>query len=294
MNITFFLDVLIGGLIMGGLYALIAVGLSLQYGVARVLNVSHGEFIMLGAFSTYSLYTFLGMNPLLSLVISGPVVFFLGFLIHSLLFQRMRRSSPSMVVFEGKSLLASFGLLFIIQNLALLSWGPDIKGYTYLTQTVNLFEALFAANRLVALLFAIVIALFFYLFLVHTRLGKAIRAAAQDSTTAKLMGININRVLGLCFGLGALMAGLAGSLTSMMFEITPLMGLPYTVIAMIAVVLGGLGNLLGSLIGGLILGLIGNIVMYIHPGLSMIAYYLIFIFLLLLKPTGIMGKQGNG
>ncbi len=290
MELTLLLDILIGGLIMGGLYALIALGLSLQYGVARVLNVSHGEFIMLGAFATYSLYTLFGMSPLLSLVITGPFVLIIGFLIHRILFQRLRKISPSMAAFEGNSLLAAFGLLFIIQNAALLVYGPDIKGYTYLDHTLNLFEALFAVNRLIALLFAAVIGAAFYLFLVRTRLGKAIRAAAQDMNTAQLMGVNIHTVLGLCFGLGALMAGLAGSLLSMMFEITPMMGLPYTLIAIIAVVLGGLGNILGSLVGGLILGLVGNVVMYIHPGLSLIAYYIIFLLLLLLKPTGILGK----
>jgi len=284
------LDITIGGLLTGGIYALTAVGLNLQYGVARVLNIAHGEFIMLGAFATYSLYTLFGINPLVSLAIGGPIVFIMGFLIHNTLFQYLRSSSESMGAFEGRSLLASFGLLFIIQNVALLSWGPEIKGYTYLAEPVNILGTIFAANRLVALLFAVAIGLAFYLFLVRTRLGKAIRAAAQDPETAQLMGINIHRVLGLCFGLGALMAGLAGSLISMMFEITPHMGLPYTVIALIVVVLGGLGSIPGSFIGGLILGLIGSIVTYIDPGLSLVAYYMIFILLLLVKPTGILGK----
>ena len=275
---------------MGGLYALIAVGLSLQYGVARVLNVSHGEFIMLGAFATYSLYTLCGINPFLSLAISGPVVFAIALLMHRTMFQRLRKTSPSIEVFEGSSLLASFGLLFIIQNIAMLIWGPDIKGYSYLTDTINIGGAIYALNRLLSLVLAIAIGLAFYFFIVRTRLGKAIRAAAQDANTAQLVGVNIHWVLGLCFGLGALMAGLAGSLISMMYEITPLIGFPYTIIAIIAVVLGGLGNILGSLIGGLILGLVGSIVMYIHPGLSIIAFYIIFLLLILVKPTGILGK----
>jgi branched-chain amino acid transport system permease protein len=288
--ISTFLDITIGGLLTGGIYALIAVGLNLQYGVARVLNIAHGEFIMLGAFATYLLYTLFGINPLLSLAIVGPIVFIIGFLIHNTLFQYLRSSSESIGAFEGRSLLASFGLLFIIQNIALLSWGPEIKGYVYLAEPVNIFGTIFEANRLVALLFAVAIGSAFYLFLVRTRIGKAIRAAAQDPETAQLMGVNIHRMLGLCFGLGALMAGLAGSLISMMFEITPHMGLPYTVIALIVVVLGGLGSIPGSFIGGLILGLIGSIVTYIDPGLSMVAYYMIFILLLLVKPTGILGK----
>jgi branched-chain amino acid transport system permease protein len=288
--ISTILDITIGGLLTGGIYALTAVGLNLQYGVARVLNIAHGEFIMLGAFATYWLYTLFGINPLVSLAIGGPIVFIIGFLIHNTLFQYLRSSSESIGAFEGRSLLASFGLLFIIQNIALLSWGPEIKGYVYLAEPVNIFGTIFEANRLVALLFAVAIGSAFYLFLVRTRIGKAIRAAAQDPETAQLMGVNIHRMLGLCFGLGALMAGLAGSLISMMFEITPHMGLPYTVIALIVVVLGGLGSIPGSFIGGLILGLIGSIVTYIDPGLSMVAYYMIFILLLLVKPTGILGK----
>jgi branched-chain amino acid transport system permease protein len=290
MQLTLLLDVIIGGLILGGLYALIAVGLGLQYGVARVLNVSHGEFIMLGAFATYSLYTFFGINPLLSLVISGPLIFGIGFFVHRTLFQYLRGLSETVAAFEGNSILASFGLLFIIQNVALLSWGPNMKGYSYLTATIDLGGVIYAQNRLLALFFAFLFGIAFFLFLSRTRMGKAIRAAAQDIETAQIMGVNIHHVLGLCFGLGAFVSALAGCLLSMMFEITPLIGLPYTIIAIIAVVLGGLGNILGSLIGGLILGLVGNIVMYIHPGLSLIAYYVIFLLLLLLRPKGLLGK----
>lgn len=276
---------------MGGIYALIAMGLSLQYGVARVLNIAHGEFIMLGAFATYSLYTVFGISPLISLIICGPTLFIIGFLIHRTLFQYLRKTSESIDIFEGNSLLASFGLLFIIQNVALLIWSADIRKYSYLASPVNILGAIFAANRLVALLFAVVLSLAFYIFLTRTRLGKAIRAAAQEPATAQMMGVNINRVLAICFGLGALMAGFAGPLISMMYEVQPVMGLQYTIIAIIVVVLGGLGSITGSLIGGFILGLIGSIVTYFDPGLSLVAYYFIFILLLLVKPTGIMGKK---
>jgi len=284
------LDIVIGGLIMGGIYALIAMGLSLQYGVARVLNIAYGEFIMLGAFATYSLYTVFGISPLVSLIICGPALFIIGFLIHRTLFQYLRDKSESIDIFEGNSLLASFGLLFIIQNVALLIWRADIRKYSYLASPVDLFGAIFAANRLVALLFAVVLSLAFYIFLTRTRLGKAIRSAAQEPATAQMMGVNINRVLAICFGLGALMAGFAGPLISMMYEVQPVMGLQYTIIAIIVVVLGGLGSITGSLIGGFILGLIGSIVTYFDPGLYLVAYYVIFILLLLVKPTGILGK----
>ena len=284
------LNVTIDGLLMGSIYALIAVGLSLQYGVARVLNISHGEFIMLGAFITWSLYTLFGVNPLVCLAIVGPIVFIIGFILYRTLFTRLRISSASPAAFEGSSLLVCFGLLFIIQNLAIITWGADIASYVYLAFPVNLGGAVFAANRLVTLGFAIVIGLVFYLFLARTRLGKAIRAAAQNPATAGLMGVNINLVLALCFGLGALMAGLGGALISMMVSIHPAMGLQYTVIALIVVVLGGLGSIPGSFIGGFILGLIGSIVTHIEPGLAMVAYYVIIMLLLLVRPKGILGR----
>jgi branched-chain amino acid transport system permease protein len=284
------LDVVIAGLLMGGIYALIAVGLSLQYGVARVLNISHGEFIMLGAFATWMLFTMAGINPLISLVMSAPVIFLIGFYLHKTLFKSLLNSSVSMDIFESKSMLATFGLLFIIQNIAILIWTADIKGYPYLNYGVSLWGAVFAANRLVTLLFAVIIGAAFYLFLARTRLGKAIRAAAQDPKTAGLMGVNINQVLALCFGLGAMMAGFAGALLSMCYPISANMGMEYAIIAIIVVVLGGLGSIVGSFIGGFILGLIGSIVIYFEPSLTIVAYYAIFSLLLLARPTGILGK----
>ena len=285
------LNIVIAGLLMGGIYALIAVGFSLQYGVARVLNVSHGEFIMLGAFMTWSLYTVFGINPLLCLVICGPVTLMIGFLLHKTLFTRLRKSSASLAAFEGYSMLASFGLLFVIQNIAILLWGNAAKGYTYLDSSVNIGGAIFATNRLVTAFSAVVIGVAFYIFLACTRLGKAIRAAAQDPETAGLMGVNISQVLALCFGLGALMAGFAGVLISMCFStIQPAMGFQYTIIALIVIVLGGLGSIPGSFIGGFVLGLVGSIVSYWQPSLSLAAYYMLFIVLLIVKPTGILGK----
>jgi branched-chain amino acid transport system permease protein len=349
MDFKTVLDVGIGGLLIGGIYALIAMGLSLQYGVARVLNIAHGEFIMLGAFATFVLYTSFHINPLISLVIAGPIIFILGFLLHrtffnhlmnsspvlgeitilgaliswtiygilksyhfenpqiaffigipvaiildyflnKTVFRRMTASPPSQAVFEGNSILATFGLLYIIQNTAIIVWGSVSRTYSYLAFPVNLGGAVFPANRLVTLGFAVGIGIAFYIFLTRTRLGKAIRAAAQDPTTAGIMGVNINRVLAICFGLGALMAGFAGVLLSMCFPISATMGLNYTVIAIIVVVLGGLGSIPGSFIGGFIMGIVGYTVTYFEPSLTLAAYYFIFILLLLLRPKGILGK----
>lgn len=285
-----FLNIVIAGLLLGGLYALIAMGLSLQYGVARVLNIGHGEFIMLGALTTYTLYTVAGVNPLLSLAIAGPAAFALGYLIHRTLFKRIAASSGSPAIFESNSMLAAFGLLFVIQNIALIIWGPETRGYSYLAFPVDIGGALFGANRLVTLGFSLAIGLTFYLFLARTRMGKAIRAAAQDPETAGLMGVNINLVLAICFGFGAAMAAVAGVLISMCYPVHGVMGIEYAIIAIIVVVLGGLGSILGSFLGGFILGLVGSLVTYFEPGLALVAYYVIFILLLLVKPTGIMGK----
>ena len=224
------LNVVIAGLLLGGLYALIAMGLSLQYGVARVLNISHGEFIMLGAMTTWTLFTVFGVNPLLALVVCGPLAFILGFIIHRTLFKRLLFSSASPGIFESNSMLASFGLLFIIQNVASIYWGPEIRGYSYLRFPVDLAGAVFGANRLVTLGFALIIGLAFYLFVARTRLGKAIRAAAQDPVTAGLMGVNINMVLALCFGLGAALAAIAGVLISISYPVNVVMGMELSLI----------------------------------------------------------------
>ena len=285
------LDIAIGGLLTGGIFALIAVGFGLQYGVARVLNIAHGEFIMLGAFCAWTLFTKAGITPLFSMLLCGPFFFFVGFVIYRVLYSPLRTFSESPAVFEGNSMLASFGLLFVVQNIGLIIWGAPVKGYTYLAFPINILGAVFSANRIVTLIVSVILGSAFYLFLVSTRTGKAIRAAAQDAGAAELMGVRINRVLALCFGLGAMMAVLGGLLLSMTsIMLTPVMGMPYTLIAIIVVVLGGLGNIKGSFIGGFILGYVGYVVSSVQPGLSMVAYYAIFLFLLLVRPMGLLGK----
>jgi len=286
-----FIDVVVAGLIMGGIYALIAIGLNIQWGVTRVLNVSHSEFIMLGAFGTYLLYTNFGINPLVGLVIVSPILFVVGMLLHRVLFRRMLKTTESIETFEVNSLLVAYGLMFIISNSATLTWGARPRAYSYLADTLSLAGSLFAANRVVALIFALALCAGVYVLLGRTRLGKGIRATAIDIDTAQLMGVDVYRVLALAFGLGAMLAGIAGALLSMMFPVSTFMGLPYLVIALIVVVLGGMGNILGSLVGGLILGLVGAIVQHFDPGLSMVAFYIIFIGILLVKPTGIFGKR---
>ena len=162
--LTTFLDITIAGLITGAIYALIAIGLNLQWGVSRVLNLSHGEFIMLGAFGAYFLYTLLGISPLISLLICGPILFIIGILLHRILFQRLLRSSESMAKYEISSLLAAYGLMFILSNGAALLWGSTLKGYSYLAEPVSLLGATFAINRLGALFLALFICLIVFFF----------------------------------------------------------------------------------------------------------------------------------
>jgi branched-chain amino acid transport system permease protein len=281
-------DIIIPGLLLGGIYALVSVGLSLQYGVARVLNIAHGQFIMVGAFVTWWLNQAIHLNPLVSLVIVGPLCFVIGWALHSTLFRRLMATSSSIDVFEGKSLLATFGLYYIAMNVARLIWGGNDQGLTFLNRAVT--RAEIPVNRLVALGFVIVLGTILYLFLSRTRMGKAIRASAQDPSTAGLMGVNIHSVLAVCFGLGLALAGVAGTLISTILNINTSMGLEYTVIAVIVVVLGGMGSISGAMIGGLALGLISALVTHFDPSWHTIAYYVIFVLLLLARPKGIMGK----
>jgi branched-chain amino acid transport system permease protein len=284
-----FLNILLGGLLIGGIYSLISMGMSLQYGVAKVMNIAHGEFLMFGAFITFTLQQH-GVNPLVSIIIIAPVMFIAGFIFYRTIFNTVRLRTDNQGVFEGNALLAAFGLYFIVQNIAVIIWGSTPRSYAFLNSIWNLGGADIFQNRVVAALFAIGIGILFYVYLSTTRSGKAIRAAAQDASTAGLMGVNINFVLALCFGFGAAMAGVAGSLFSTCYSIYTTMGLGQTLLAIVIVTLGGLGSIPGSFIGGFILCIISTAVSYWQPGLTVASYYVIFIVLLLVRPKGLMGK----
>jgi len=284
------LNVVTSGLIMGGVYAIIAMGMSIQYGVARILNVSHGEFIMIGAFLTLVLVK-ANVNPLIAMVLIVPIMFVLGFVLHRTIYKKLSDVSGSAGAFESNSMLVSFGLMFVLQNVALQIWGSQQQVYAFLQTSVSFLGTAIALNRLVVLLLAVAISLLFYFFLQTTRLGKSIRAVSQDAGAAALMGVRIHRVGAICFGIGAVLAGVAGSLISIINQFNTAIGMSYTIIAIIVVVLGGMGSVPGSLLGGFILGFVGTLVNYIDPSLSLVAYYLIIIVLLLVKPSGLMGGK---
>lgn len=284
-------EIIITGLILGGLYALIAVGLSLQYGVGRVLNVAHGEFIVAGALATWGLFTRWDIRPVVALAIVTPILFAVGYALDWFLFNDLRRTSINEDHFEARSLLAAFGLVFVIQNMILIYWGGAGRGYTYLNTPVEILGDRYGANRLVALAVAVGISVLLFLFIKASRLGKAIRGAAEAPDMASVLGVNKRRVLATSFGLGAALAGLAGVVYSMMFQLRPTSGIELTIIAIVVVVFGGLGSIPGSLLGGFTLGLVISIVNYLDPSLSLVAFYLIFILVLLFKPSGLFGRQ---
>jgi branched-chain amino acid transport system permease protein len=285
--------ILINGLLSGGVLALIALGLNIQYGVGKVFNIAYGDFIMLGAMLTFTLFTSPAeIDPLISMAITGLFLFIIGFVLYRTLFTSLRTKAASPALFEGNSLLVAFGLIYVIQNAAILIWGGGSpRSYNYLTFPVKIGGMVFRATEVLAFALAIAIGIAFYFFVTRTRLGKAIRAAAQDPATAGLMGININMVLALCFGFGALLAGITGTLISMYSPVAEVMGLPYAISAIIVMVLGGLGSIPGSFIGGFIVGIVGSVVTYYGPGLVIPSYYALFLILLLARPQGLLGKR---
>jgi branched-chain amino acid transport system permease protein len=284
-------DILVTGLITGGIYALVALGLNLQYGLMRVLNVAHGEFLMLGAYVTYSLHTGWGANPLLTLLVTGPAAFVAGLVLHRLLYARVLAQAEAREAIESRSLLLSFGLLFVLQNTALLVWSADLQGYSYLAIPLRVLGAVFPANRVLAAVVALALSVAFYVYLRRSLVGKAIRALMEEPEGAQLVGVNLTRLHGICFGLGVAMAAVTGSLISMLFELTPFVGLPYTVTALVVVILGGLGNVAGSLLAALLLGVVETVGVYFASSdIRLISSYAVLSLILILKPAGLFGR----
>ena len=285
-------ELVASGLITGGVYALVALGLNLQYGLMRILNIAHGEFLMLGAFLTWALHVGLGVSPLAMIPVSFVVLALLGFAIHRLVFRRLVRTSENLDVFEARGLMASFGLLFLVQNFAQLVWGADLRGYDYLAEPVAVGGAQFAANKLLLLAVALAVSAALIVVLRTTLLGKGVRALMQSPVGAQLVGIDTERLHPLMFGIGLGLSGVAGCLLSMTYTISPSMGQPYTVTALIVITLGGFGSMTGALAGGLALGVVEAIGMEItSPSLKTLLSYAVFIAVLLWRPNGLFTRQ---
>ena len=292
MTLGAWLELIASGLITGGVYALVALGLNLQYGLMRILNIAHGEFLMLGAFLTWALHTGLGVSPLLMVPVSFVVLTLLGFAVHRLVFRRLARTSANLDIFEARGLMASFGLMFLVQNFAQLVWGGDLRGYDYLADPVAIGGAQFAANKLLLLAIALAVSATLIVVLRTTLYGKGVRALMQSPTGARLVGIDTERLHPLMFGVGLGLSGVAGCLLSMTYTISPSMGEPYTVTALIVITLGGFGSVAGALVGGLALGVVEAIGMELtSPSLKSLLSYGVFIAVLLWRPNGLFTRR---
>jgi branched-chain amino acid transport system permease protein len=286
------LELIASGLITGGVYALVGLGLNLQYGLMRILNIAHGEFLMLGAFITWSAQTAWGISPLLMVPVSFGLLMALGIVIHRLTFKRLAATSPDVDVFEARGLMVAFGLMFLVQNFAQQVWGADLRGYDYLAEPVAVGGAQFTANKLVLLALSLAFSVALIVLLRRTLLGKGVRALMQSPTGAQLVGIDTQRLHPLMFGIGLGLSGVAGCLLSMAYTITPSMGEPYTVTSLIVITLGGFGSMGGALAGGLALGVIEALGMHFSsPSLKSLLSYAVFIGVLLWRPNGLFNPR---
>jgi len=286
------LELIASGLITGGVYALVALGLNLQYGLMRILNIAHGEFLMVGAFLTWMATTQFGISPLLMIPLAFALLMGAGLAVHRLVFRRLTRTSPNLDVFEARGLMVSFGLMFLVQNFAQLLWGGDLRGYDFLTEPVAIGSAQFAANKLLLLALALAFSAALIVTLKKTLYGKGVRALMQSPTGAQLVGIDTERLHPLMFGVGLGLSGVAGCLLSMTYTISPSMGEPYTVTALIVITLGGFGSMSGALVGGLALGVIEAVGMHFtSPSLKSLLSYGIFIAVLLWRPNGLFARK---
>ncbi len=294
MSAGAWLELIASGLITGGIYALVALGLNLQYGLMRILNIAHGEFLMLGAFLTWMVQSSLGISPLWMVPISFACLTLLGIAIHWLCFRRLSATSPNLDIFEARGLMVAFGLMFLVQNFVNWIWGGDLRGYDFMTEPVKIGGTQFAANKLIVFGLALAFCAAMIVLLRQTKLGKGVRALMQSPTGAQLVGINTRMLHPLMFGLGLGLSGLAGCLLSMAYTISPSMGEPYTVTALIVITLGGFGSMGGALAGGLLLGVVEALGMHFtNPSLKALLSYSVFIAVLLLRPEGLFTKKSR-
>ena len=291
MDLALFIDLAVNGLAIGCIYGLVALGLNLQYGLMRIMNIAHGEFVMLGAYGTYAVATAAGLSPLLAIPIVMAILFAVGLGLHRLVFRRVNAIATSAEDAESRSLIIGFGLMFVIQSAATLTWGASVTGSSYLETPVHLGPVSVQANRMLIMAAMALVGAMLVFMLRRTLLGKAIRGMLQAPLGALLVGIDTRRLHPACFAAGLALAALAGGLLSMVYEMTPTMGEPYTISALVVITLGGLGNLVGGLVGALLIGLIDSFGMYIaSPSLKPLLMYGVFVAVVLFRPRGLFSK----
>jgi branched-chain amino acid transport system permease protein len=278
---------LINGILQGGVYAAAAVGLSLIFGVSGILNAAHGELVMLGAFATYWLFTLYHIDALLTLPISFALLFALGWVLQYFILNRTL-GQPLLL-----SLLVTFGVSLILVNVALRLWSADHRmlRIPYFEQSLILGDFIVPLSRVVACVVGVGMVAGLSWLLASTRLGRMIRATAQDGEMARMLGVNPRTVYAMTFGLGAGVSGVAGSLVAFYTPVEPNMGLTYTLFAFAVVVLGGLGYTAGVIWGGLALGVAQALTeTYLEAGLSLLVAFVLLYAILRFMPAGIMGK----
>jgi branched-chain amino acid transport system permease protein len=278
---------LIMGILLGGLYALIALGLSIIFGVMRLINLAHGDLVVLGSYLSYALLTYLGLDPILSLIITIPILFGLGFFIQQVLMRR------AFAISAEAPLIIAFGIALIIQNGVQIAFSPMLRGITttYSMSSFTLGTLQFPISYLLDFIVALIVMLAFREFFARTYMGRAITAASQDSKAAQLMGINTKMIYGFAFALAMVSAAIAGTFLGMTFPFTPLSGTQFMIIAFGVVIIGGLGSLLGTFLGGLILGLVQTMTAYFFGSASqMLFVYLAILIVLAIRPQGLFGR----
>ena len=283
------LQILANGLVLGGLYACIAAGFSLVWGVLNVINILHGSFIVLGGYLAFYAYTLFGIHPFVSILIAAPLFFALGYALQRTLINRMI-AAPVLL-----TLSLTFGLDLILSNGMLVTFTADFKKLTLDPPlgVLNLGGIALPVDRLFAMALALALTGLLYLVLSRSRIGRAIVAVRMDREAAALMGVNVKRIYAVTFGLGALMAGASGSLLAMIFPISPLSGPVYLGKAFVICVLGGLGSVPGAMIGGLALGVVESFgALWFGPEHAVTLSFTLLILMLLFRPTGLLGRAG--
>jgi branched-chain amino acid transport system permease protein len=280
------------GVLVGALYGLAAVGLSLVFGVTKILNVAHGELLMFGGYASFWAVTLLGVDPFLSII---PAVIFLaviGFILYKLIFARLVKLDESVKI--QNTLLVGFGLSLILQNIALRLWSADTRGITtfYSGWAFTLFGVRFPIVRVASLIIALVTLLALELFLRRTYTGKALRATVENWEAATLMGIDTQRVYLLSFVMGAALAGIAGALVSVGYSVDPAMGLNWTLTSLIVMVLGGLGSIIGTFVGGIVLGVTQSATgFFLSQSYREVVGLVLFLLVLVFRPQGLFGAK---
>jgi branched-chain amino acid transport system permease protein len=286
------LDALIAGLVLGGMYALVALGLNLQYGVARILNLAYGEILVGAAVLAWAAYTTRSIAPPLALIALIPLAALFGLAIYRIALVPLVKRSRTRAALETDSLLATFGLLFVVQGVMLVAVGGGYLTYSYLAIPIDVLGSRVGANRLLAFGFALALGAGLYLLLAFTRIGTAIRGLAVDPTAAQLVGIDVRKLAGWTFAIGTVLAAIAGVLVSMFLTMSATMGVVFTMKALIVAIMGGVGNLAGGVVAALLLGLAESLVAtFVDPALTLAANYALFIAVLLLRPAGLFGRS---